>query len=102
MYVIDVRHFLDEKGDIAPKHGPARKMANFVVAVVAHASDFDRPEESPGPRCFKCRVRDDRRVETGLTDDEAVAWSCPACGTQGRIGNWQGTFWDLSTGTPPA
>ena len=100
MYVIDVRHYLNDKGDIAVKRGPARKMVDFVTAVIAHASDFDRPEEAPGPTCFKCRQRDDRRVETGMADDEIVVWCCPACVTHARISGWQGTFCDDSQGMP--
>ena len=42
MYVIDTRHYLDDKGDIGPEKGPARNMADFVTSVIAHASDFDR------------------------------------------------------------
>ena len=65
MYVIDLTHYLDTKGAIAPERGPARKMADFLTAVVAHASDFDRSDDAPGPVCFKCRKRDQRVVETG-------------------------------------
>ena len=100
MYVIDAEHYLDDKGVIAVQKGPARKMADFVTAVVAHASHLDRPEEAPGPICFKCRKRDDRRVETSMVDDEIIAWHCAACGTHGRISGWQGSFWDLSQGMP--
>jgi len=39
-------------------------------------------------------------VDTGMTDDDTVVWHCPACGTEGRISNWLGTFWDLSHGLP--
>jgi len=39
-------------------------------------------------------------VETGITEDDVVVWRCLACGTEGRISNWQGTFWDLSQATP--
>lgn len=99
MYVIDARHYLDDKGNIGPDKGPARKMANFITSVIGHASDFDRPENTPGPVCFKCRKRDNNRVDTGMTGD-AVVWHCPACGTDGRISNWTGTFWDLSHGMP--
>ena len=53
-----------------------------------------------GPACFKCRKRDDRRVETGIAEDGVVIWVCPDCGTNGQISNWQGTFWDLSLGMP--
>lgn len=48
MYVIDARHYLNDKGDIAVERRPASKMADFVTSAIAHASDFDRPEES-GP-----------------------------------------------------
>jgi hypothetical protein len=100
MYVIDLTHYLDAKGAIAPGRGPARKMAEFVTAVVAHASDFDRSDGAPGPICIKCRKRDYRAVDTGISEDDVVVWRCGACGTEGQISNWQGTFWDLSHGTP--
>jgi hypothetical protein len=100
MYVIDAKHHLDDKGDIAPERGPARKMADFVTSVIAHASNFDRPDGTPGPVCFRCGKRDNRCVDTGIAEDDAVVWHCPACGTEGRISNWQGTFWDLSRSAP--
>jgi hypothetical protein len=62
LYVIDLAHYLDPKGAIAPERGPARKFADFVTAVVAHATDFDRPDDTPGPLCFRCRTRDQRFV----------------------------------------
>ena len=54
----------------------------------------------PGPLCFECRKRDQRVVETAITEDDVVVGHCPACNTEGRISNWQGTFWDLSQGPP--
>jgi len=100
MYVIDARHYLNDKGDIAADRGAARKMAEFMLSVIAHASDFDRPEAAAGPTCFKCRKRDGCSVDTGIVGDGAVIWKCPTCGTRGRIANWEGTFWDLSSGVP--
>ena len=100
MYVIDAMHYLDNKGDIAAERGPARKMADFVTSVVAHASDLDRQEETPGPACFKCREREDGLVGTRIAEDGVVVWACPLVARQGRISNWQGTFWDLSLGMP--
>jgi hypothetical protein len=100
MYIIDLTHYLDSRGSIAPERGPARKMASFLVAVVAHASDFDRSDDVPGPVCFKYRERDHRVVETGITENDVIVWRCVACGTEGCISNWQQTFWDLSHGTP--
>ena len=40
------------------------------------------------------------RVETGITADDVVVWSCLACRTDGQISNWQGSFWDLNQGMP--
>ena len=99
MYVIDLSHYLDSKGAIAPERGRARKMADFLTAVVAHASDFDRPDDTPSPVCLKCPKRDRRRVETGTTEDDVVVWRCAVCRIEGRISNWRGSFWDLSQGT---
>lgn len=101
MYVIDLTHYLDARGAIAPARGPARKMADFLTAVVAHATDLDRSAHAPGPACFKCGKRNQHGVATGITnDDHVIAWRCLACGTQGQISNWRGTFWDLSRSTP--
>jgi hypothetical protein len=98
MYMIDLRHFLDAKGAIAPERGPARRMADFITAVVSHASDYDRCDDAPGPLCFKCRVRDRLPVETSISSDDLVVWRCLACGTSGQVDHWQGSFWDLSQG----
>jgi hypothetical protein len=100
MYVIDLNHFLDARGAIAPEKGPARKMADFLAAVVAHASDFERADDAPGRPCFKCRKRDRHTVDTGITGDDAVVWECALCRTEGRISNWRGSFWDLTQGRP--
>jgi hypothetical protein len=99
MYVIDLTHYLDSKGVIAPELGRARKIADFLTAVVAYASDFDRPDDAPGPACFKCRKREQRVVDTDITAEGLVVWRCLACSTEGQISNWEGTFWDLSQGT---
>ena len=52
------------------ERGPARKMADFLTAVVAHGSDFDRPDDTPSPACFKCCKRDQRVVERGVAEDD--------------------------------
>ena len=52
-------------------------MAEFLTSAIAHASDFDRPDNAPEPACFKCRKRDTQRVATGMPDDDAVG--APGC-----------------------
>ena len=92
MYITDLTHFLDESGAIAPIKGVARAMAQFVVEVVAHATD--ESDTSPAaPTCFKCKKG---TVWAELAQDDAINWHCPLCQVEGRISNWQGTLWDLS------
>ena len=91
MYVTDLTHFLDKSGAIGPVKGPARAMAQFNVDVVAHASDVT-PKVSPAPRCFKYKKG---AIEALRANDDAIVWRCPMCRTEGRISNWQGSFWDL-------
>lgn len=73
-------------------------MADFLTAVVAHASDFDRSDDAPAPRCFKCRKCDRRIVETNMTEDEVIVWHRGLCGTEGRISNGQGNVLGLEPG----
>jgi len=41
MYIIDARHFLDEKSAIASRRGPGKAMADFHASVIGYATDFD-------------------------------------------------------------
>ena len=92
MYITDVRHFLDDKGAMAPLRGPAKAMADFHAGVIAYTTDFDDAGVAL-PRCFKCKKD---TVEAALAQDDAIVWRCPRCRAEGRISNWQGTLWDLS------
>lgn len=72
MSAINLTDYLDSKGVIAPERDPARKMADSLTDVVAHASDFDLYDDAPGPICFKCRNRERRVIETGITENDVV------------------------------
>jgi hypothetical protein len=91
MYITDLTHFLDPSGAIGPVKGPARAMAQFHVDVVAHAS-VTTGQALAAPKCFKCKKR---AVDATRAHDDAIVWTCPACHTEGRISNWQGSLWDL-------
>jgi hypothetical protein len=97
MYITDARHFLDEKGAIAPKRGAAKAMAEFHAGAIAYATDFDDTGLA-APTCFKCKKVP---VEPIIAQDDAIYWSCPRCKAEGRISNWQGTLWDLSERDEP-
>ena len=69
MYITDARHFLDDKGAIAPLRGPAKAMADFHGGVIAYATDFVDAGVTL-PRCFKCKKG---TVEAALAQDDAIA-----------------------------
>jgi hypothetical protein len=64
MYGIDAPRFLDANGAIELKRGSAREMPDFLISVVADASDFDKLDDAQGPVCFGCHKRDPRAAET--------------------------------------
>ena len=92
MNITYARHFLDEKGAIGPKRGPAKAMAEFHAGAITYATDFGETGVV-APFCFKCKKA---TVEPVIAQDDAIYWSCPRCKAEGRISHWQGTLWDLS------
>jgi hypothetical protein len=54
MYITDLTHFLDGSGAIAPIKERAARDGQFVVEVVAHATD-ESDTAPAAPTCFKCK-----------------------------------------------
>jgi hypothetical protein len=96
MLITSLDHYLDAKGTIALESGPGRKMAEFMTAAVAYASNRHRPANALTPSCFKCRNPKSSVIDVGMTDAGLVIWRCHTCGSEGQISNWRGSFWDLS------
>jgi hypothetical protein len=96
MLITDLKHFLDERGCIAPMPGPARRLAEFLTHVVATIThDMD---ELPAP--IRCRRRPGRKPCPGILDAQfgeefEIFWMCPECLDEGVIRGWEDTFWDL-------
>ncbi len=89
MYITDATHFLDERGAIGPRHGPGRVLADFMGSVII-AATLQGAGQKP-PACFKC---------AGAVKAHAsgvIEWQCAGCGESGRITNWEGTLWDMTT-----
>jgi hypothetical protein len=97
MYISNLLHFLDEKGNI-PGEMPreAREMANFLAMVVdASTGMLTHKYSATGIRCFVKGCSES--VIVRLSDfGEEIEWLCPGCRNEGRISYWQGTRWDNS------
>jgi hypothetical protein len=98
--VTDIRHFLDDFGIIAPKSGPARKLAEHLTGIIAESTAA--LGEIDGYGKVACRRRPGRRPCAGFIeswvdpDTGAIYWVCPKCEDDGFISNWEETMWDLS------
>jgi len=96
MLITDLKHFLDERGCIAPMSGPARRLADFLTNVVAtFTHDLDEPMVP-----IRCRRRPGHKPCPGLLDVQfgeafEIFWICPQCLDGGVIRGWENTFWDL-------
>lgn len=91
MYITDATHFLDEKGAIGPQRGPGRKLADFLGTVIVSATLQGTGQ--PAPICFKCAAA----VKAHGPVSGVIGWQCAGCGESGRITNWEGTLWDMTT-----
>ncbi len=99
MWVIDIRHWLNEE-----QTGPGAPQLRLKVAklaeIITYATARDRdlvPEDPP-----KCWRRPNRKPCTGrlnvqFTEDDRIYWICPTCGDDGIIDGWHGLIWDVSS-----
>jgi len=100
-WVANLTDFLTEEGEIGPKSGPARKLAEYFTKIVVDATT--EPWEEPTNTSVRCRRRPRRKPCAGVIgtdidpDSDAIVWWCPVCGDKGTISNWQGSRWDRTT-----
>lgn len=98
-YVIDIRHYLDNQGDLASMPGPAVAIALFCGSIVAWVSGWPGPDgDLTNVPCRRSRSRPPcyEEVYARLAATGAIEWQCPGCGEQGTISGWSGTRWDRS------
>lgn len=93
---LSLRDYLAPNGSFADLSPRARRLAAYWAEIVAQASNYDEPTT------LRCRRRPGRRPCAELltiyfdVDNFDVLWFCPGCNDNGRIGGWEGTFWDNS------
>jgi hypothetical protein len=95
MYISNMQHFLDDKGNI-PKQMPkeARELASFFALVIdatTKKSPFKLSEIEL--RCFEKGCLGIIKSEV-LKETNEIHWVCSKCQNEGRISNWKLTKWD--------
>lgn len=93
MYIADATHFLDDKGAIGPKRGPARKMAEFLGSVIV-AATLPNPS-TRRPKCIKC-IKCSGTIEAIVGTSDEIQWSCSTCSEAERISKWRHTLWGMT------
>jgi hypothetical protein len=98
-WIIDLTHYLDERGATVTVPSPARRLAEHFGAIV-RAVTWDPVGAGTGSS-VRCRRRPGRKpcrghIRAAITLDDRmdIVWECPLCGDNGVISNWHGTMWD--------
>jgi hypothetical protein len=102
-WIIDITHYLEPDGSLALPAGPARRLAEFLLRIIAamqHSVGATlRPTHVP------CRRRPAHQPCRGIIEaaigpgPDGFRWFCPVCGDNGVIRNWQAVRWDRIGGT---
>jgi hypothetical protein len=97
MWVIDIRHWLDnaQTGPAVPRlKFKVKKLGEIITYATAEAAGI--PVQDP-PKCWR---RPKRKPCTGNLDIridefvERIYWKCGACGDEGTVTGWKGLRWD--------
>ena len=98
-WIVDITHYLDERGHPAPAPPPAIAMARFFGSIASWTSrtPSEEPERTNVP-CKRSRARPPclADVHARLRSDDTIVWACLACGECGTIVGWRSTPWDRS------
>jgi alanine racemase len=94
--VVDLRHFLDEQGELVP--GRPGRWGAFYAEIAAVGSA--RPAGVAAATPLRCRRRPGHtpcpgRLWALRREHGVIEWRCPVCDDQGTVSGWEGTRWDL-------
>ena len=96
--VTNIRHFLNENGQVPDLPLEAQELVNFLSAIIeAATTNYDAPVAFADTRC--------RTIVNGkpcpgeievwvYAEDNQIGWECLECGDEGVISHWEGTLWD--------
>ena len=97
-WITDLRHFLDEDGNIPEIPKPARRIAEYLGGIVKAVTTRQDGELATGVRCRRWprHKRCPGEIIAFIDEQHCISWSCPVCMDNGVISGWKGTIWDWS------
>jgi hypothetical protein len=99
MWVIDIRHWLDESltGPGLPQlKFKVKKLGEIITYATAKKAGIPlavqplcwrKPKRKPCPGELEIRLN---------PNTEQIHWMCPECGDEGVVTGWAGLIWDMS------
>ncbi|MBF0217784.1 MAG: hypothetical protein HQL30_12425 [Candidatus Omnitrophica bacterium] len=100
-YITDIKHFLDENGEIADMSPEGKNLAGFLVLLIDIISkEYPMEYIETGVRC-RMKGCDSIILGRAEEDSDEIIWHCPKCGHNGIIRNWYDTKWDRSLDKEP-
>jgi hypothetical protein len=103
MWVIDIRHWLDEtqtQAAIPRLRLKVNKLSEIITYATSIAAGLS--VESP-PRCWRRPGRKPCKGQLKIemnTETEQIHWICPECGDEGVVSGWAGLIWDMRDSLP--
>jgi len=98
----DLRHFLDDKGQVVELTDQAKTIFNFITKIVTSVSkSIKKPLINVD---LKCSARgNDLHCEGSIAAKSItmgiIDWHCDTCEACGTISNWQDSMWDIQERT---
>jgi RNA polymerase subunit RPABC4/transcription elongation factor Spt4 len=99
MWVIDIRHWLDENlvdaglPQLRLKVKKLGEIVSYATAVEAGIMVDFQPECWRRPKRKACKGKLAIDLDS---DTDQIDWRCPKCGDEGVVTGWKGLIWDLS------
>ena len=93
----DLRHFLDEEGNVVELTTQAKTVFKFLSKIVSAVSEnIDQPLIDID---LNCNTRSEQlscegSIEGKYNAVDMIEWHCDTCAAGGTISNWQGSLWD--------
>jgi hypothetical protein len=93
----DLRHFLDEEGNVLDLTEQAKAVFTFLTKIVSSASE--NLGHCPINVDLQCNARADALSCAGSIEAACIAigeikWHCDTCDASGTVSHWQGSMWD--------
>ena len=103
MWVIDIRHWLDET-QTGPGATQLRSKVKKLTEIIAYATSIDASiSVDTMPKCWRRPNRKPCKGQLDINLDPAtdqIHWICPNCGDEGVVTGWKGLIWDMSDPPP--